>query len=368
MCRTFSGGRGSEAVGRRQHRGARRRGRGGPNGRNLQSPDRRRLTDGARNAAQASTRNGRNGGRQRLGGLTGGFGAFTRPLRQVVRQAKVVLELGDHEPSGRDPFAERVHGHAGIKFGRPGHTLHKVAKHSAHDEPATVRGPGVPGQTERLAKVGEPRRFIGEDSAKPKQRFRNVGECLRICGPADSLSDRCGLAGQPGRVDGLRRRIEWRQLRRRRRRASIAVHRGRILGPHLGVLRLGGRDRRRVLAKEVRRQQRHQQRPVGRDLRGRHGREKRRLISTRRCHRLAAGLLGLPGGAPQPRHLGRGGSHHGRRGGPLPWPVGQASDQSVVGGRRGLQLGGQRLPGRRGSQHRSRTGSGVHQRGVDLRR
>ncbi len=49
-----------------------------------------------------------------------------------------------------------VHGHAGIKFDRPGHTLHKVAKHSAHDGPATVRGPGVPGQTEARIRVSEP--------------------------------------------------------------------------------------------------------------------------------------------------------------------------------------------------------------------
>ncbi len=64
---------------------------------------------------------------------------------------------------------------------------------------------------------------------------------------AGGLRDRGSLAGQPSRVGRRRRRGERRQRRCCRRRAGVTVHRGGILGPHLGVLGLGGRDGRSAL-------------------------------------------------------------------------------------------------------------------------
>ena len=105
----------------------------------------------------------------------------------------------------------------------------------------------------------------------------NVGRHQRRQLSAVGRDDRRGhrhgkrglIGGQPAGAGGLRRLGELAQLSGRCRGVGIAVHRGRVLGPHLGVLCLGGRDRRGVLTQDVGGNQRHQaghgwpQSPVG---------------------------------------------------------------------------------------------------------
>src|ERR1700677_381920 len=132
------------------------------------------------------------------------------------------------------------------------------------------------------------------------------------------LADRGGLGAGAGRVGRLRRWIKRRHRGGGRRRARIAIHRARILGPHLGVERLGGRDRRGVLPQNVGGHQRRQQRPIGRDHRRRHRGRKRRLVGRDRRPHLAGGLLGLGGGGTHPCHIRGGRGRHRHRGGTHP--------------------------------------------------
>src|SRR6202453_4956433 len=131
------------------------------------------------------------------------------------------------------------------------------------------------------------------------QRGGHLGE--RVLGGAGrgggGLGGRGGLGARAGRVGRLRRWVKRRHRGGRRRGAGIAIHRAGVLGPHLGVLGLGGRDRRGVLPDNVGGHQRRQRCPVGCDQRRGHGGRKRGFVGRdRRCE--------LAGGA---RRRGRGG-------------------------------------------------------------
>ncbi len=184
----------------------------------------------------------------------------------------------------------------------------------------------------------------------------------------DRLRRRSGLLDPAGRVGGGRRRGERRQRRCRRGRACVAVHRGGVLGPHLGVVDFGGRDSRGVLPEHVGRDQRHQQGAVGRDHRRRHRRRERGLIGSCRRPGLGGCLFGLRGSRGHPIQIRGGRRRHLRRRRAQPGPAGQLGDRRPVGRRGGLEFGGQRVPRRGRCQHRPRAGAGIHSRGIDFRR
>ena len=174
--------------------------------------------------------------------------------------------------------------------------------------------------------------------------------------------------GQPGPVGDLRRGGERRHVGGGRRRAGVAVHRQGVLGPHFGVLDLGGRDGRGVLPERVGRHQQRQLAAVGRDLRRRHVRGERRLIGGGRRGGLGCGFGGLGGGGLHPAQVGRDRGRHRQRRRTHPVPGGQGGDHRGIGRQRGLQFGGQPVPGRGGGPHRPRSGPGIHPARVELRR
>ncbi len=158
------------------------------------------------------------------------------------------------------------------------------------------------------------------------------------------------------------------QPRRRGRRAGVANHGRGVSRPHLGILGLGGGDRRRVLPEDVGRDERRQQGAVGRDHRWRHCLGERRLVGEGRGPGLIGGFLSLGAGGPHPLQVRGDRCDHGRRRRPNPWTGSQSRDLGLIRVRRRLQRGGQFIPGRRGGQHWSRPWTGVHPRGVNLRR
>ena len=137
-----------------------------------------------------------------------------------------------------------------------------------------------------------------------QERGEAVGR--RIGGRGGGRLGRAGRLGGLAAVVGSRRRLDERcQLTRGGRRPGVRVHRTRILGPELGVGRLGRGDRRGVLAQEVGCDERGQQCPIGLDQRWRDAGSESSLIGSGRRLRLGRCLLGLRGGVAQPLGVGR---------------------------------------------------------------
>ena len=185
---------------------------------------------------------------------------------------------------------------------------------------------------------------------------------------AAACGDRRGLGRRSGGVGDLLRLGKRSQLAGGRRGGGVAVHRRRVLSPHLGVLRLVGRDRGGVLAHDVRRDQRRQLGTIGRDHRRGHGGGKRGLVGCRGGCGLRRGLLGLRGGGAHPRHIRHGRRRHRRRCRAMPFLTGQRGQHLAVRHCGGTQFGSQPIPGRRGGQHRARARPRIHPSRVDLGR
>src|SRR6185437_1746003 len=83
---------------------------------------------------------------------------------------------------------------------------------------------------------------------------------------------------------------------------------------------------------------------------------------------LRGSLLRLVAGGAEPCHVGRRGRDHRRRTSTRPGATGQRREDRTIACGNGIQLLGQRLPSRRGGQHRARARTGIHSAGVDLGR
>ncbi|CKT20351.1 Uncharacterised protein [Mycobacterium tuberculosis] len=187
-------------------------------------------------------------------------------------------------------------------------------------------------------------------------------------GGVDGLLDRDGLLKEPAGVGDQWGVLERQQrLGRRRRRGGVAIHRLRVLAPHLAVCGLIGLDRRRVLPQEVGRGQRHQFGTVLGDHRRGHRQPIRRLVGRRSNPDLGGGQLGLPRGDAHPRHIRRGRRHHQTRRRTYPRPHRQTPDHRLKRRRGRKQVTRHAVPHLRGGHQRGRTRAGVHPRGVDLR-
>ncbi len=143
------------------------------------------------------------------------------------------------------------------------------------------------------------------------QRLGHIVHQLVRRGGVDGLLDRDGLLKEPAGVGDQWGVLERQQrLGRRRRRGGVAIHRLRVLAPHLAVCGLIGLDRRRVLPQEVGRGQRHQFGTVLGDHRRGHRQPIRCLVGRRSNPDLGGGQLGLPRGDAHPRHIRRGRRRH----------------------------------------------------------
>ncbi|CAM4417676.1 hypothetical protein MYSE111917_27450 [Mycobacterium senriense] len=182
------------------------------------------------------------------------------------------------------------------------------------------------------------------------------------------VGDRRGLGGLSGRVGHLRCILEGRHVGRRRGLARVAVHRARILRPHLAVLGLQLRDQRGVLPQHVRHLQLLRLHPVGGDQRGRHRRGQRGLIGRggRTC--LGGSLLGLSGRGGHPCGVGSRRLGHRRRGRAGPLLAAQRGDDLLVAQRRRVELGRQRAPRRGGGHQGPRPRTRINSRRIELRR
>ncbi len=147
----------------------------------------------------------------------------------------------------------------------------------------------------------------------------------------------------------------------------VAKHRRHVLGPHLLVGGLGGRDRRGVLAQQVRDHQRHEQCPVGRDDRRMYRRRQGCLEGGRRQPGLGGRLLGLRRRRAQPAQIGGGRSRHRRRRRAQPRGTCQPRRHRRKRGRGRTQFVGQSIPSGRRVQHRRQPGTHVQARRIDLR-
>ncbi len=148
----------------------------------------------------------------------------------------------------------------------------------------------------------------------------------------------------------------------------IPQHRAHILGPHLDVLELGGRNRRKVNPENVRGQQRRQRRPIPRHSQGMHRRRLRHLERRRGRHRLSGRRGRLGGRCAQPAHVRHGRGRHRRRCRTRPRPRRQGGDHRLKRRRRRLQILRQPIPGRRGHVQRARPRASEDTSRVNLRR
>ena len=114
-----------------------------------------------------------------------------------------------------------------IQDSRRGGEVRSSQSEPVHDAVETRSGSG------RRRRRGEPLQRSGDRSHQLRQRRR------------------CSRAGCLTESGGRRRRGERRQCRCGCRRSGVAVHRRGVLGPHLGVVSFGRRDRRGVLAEDV---------------------------------------------------------------------------------------------------------------------
>ncbi|CKQ03113.1 Uncharacterised protein [Mycobacterium tuberculosis] len=148
----------------------------------------------------------------------------------------------------------------------------------------------------------------------------------------------------------------------------IPHHRTHVLSPHLHIIELSGRNRRRVLTQNVRRHQRPQQHPIRRPRRRMPRRRQRRLKRRRRRGSLTSRQLRLPGRRTQPPHIRRRRPRHRHRRRTRPRPSRQPGDHRIKRGRRGPQIRSQPLPRPPRHKQRPRPRTGIDPRRVDLRR
>ncbi len=166
--------------------------------------------------------------------------------------------------------------------------------------------------------------------AQVLQRLGHIVHQLVRRGGVDGLLDRDGLLKEPAGVGDQWGVLERQQrLGRRRRRGGVAIHRLRVLAPHLAVCGLIGLDRRRVLPQEVGRGQRHQFGTVLGDHRRGHRQPIRCLVGRRSNPDLGGGQLGLPRGDAHPRHIRRGRRRHQTRRRTYPRPHRQTPDHRL---------------------------------------
>ncbi|KCN54326.1 hypothetical protein X103_03306 [Mycobacterium tuberculosis BTB06-467] len=159
----------------------------------------------------------------------------------------------------------------------------------------------------------------------------------------------------------------WQRRRGRRCPAVIAHHRGHIGGPHLFIHRLSGRDRRRILPKQIRQHQLHKRITVGRHQHRMHRRRPRRLKRTGHRLGLSRRASGPRRRSSQPPRIRRRRRGHRRRR-TLPGLTRQPRSHRPKRGRRHRQLRGQTIPSHRCRKHRRRPRTGKHPQRINLRR